>query len=58
MKYLAWGIICLQVFSLMSTSYLIGIKRERKPYSWIDMVTLLISIGLWTPLVGRVLGWW
>jgi len=58
MIYLAWVVLFLQLVSLMATSYLIGIKYERKPYSWREMVTLIISNCLLIPLIGRVLGWW
>lgn len=60
MKIIAWLIIVMLSFLFVIEPWLIGKPRIKKSelYTYKDWLATWVSIGLFVPLCGRVLGWW
>ena len=56
MKILAWVALTLLVINLILQPFVYG--KERPPFGTETWVTAILSLGLYVPLLGRVLGWW
>lgn len=56
MRALAWTLIAIHFFNLIMEPFLYG--KPREPYGKMTWIAGILGLGLYIPILGRVLGWW